>query len=183
MKYRNVGQTGITCSVIGLGTHQFSGEWGQCFSNKDVSRLLSKAQELGINIIDTAPSYGNHYSERLIGKAIKKREKWIIATKFGQKYNSISGKTESSFDVNHVKKQFEKSLLSLDTDYIDIYQFHSGTNKDFMNEDLWSYLNKKVDEGKIKSLGVSIAHNLVEENDNLQPKTHEKIISLKHLLL
>ena len=40
MKYRNVGQTGITCSVIGLGTHQFSGEWGQSFSNKDVSRLF-----------------------------------------------------------------------------------------------------------------------------------------------
>ena len=88
MIYRKFLNTDISSSVIGIGTHQFAGEWGKTFTESEVSEILSSALDMGINIIDTAPCYGDHLSEKLIGNSIKnKRNKWIICSKFGQKYN------------------------------------------------------------------------------------------------
>lgn len=87
MKYRKLGKTGLNTSVIGLGTDQFYGEWGQDFSQSVIDKIIDKAHKLGINFIDTAECYGDHLSESFVGNAIKNREDWIIATKFGHKYH------------------------------------------------------------------------------------------------
>jgi len=87
MKYRRLGKTGLKVSVVGVGTWQFGGEWGKAFTQEEVNRLLARAAELGINLIDTAECYGDHLSETLIGRAIRgKRGSWIIATKFGHRF-------------------------------------------------------------------------------------------------
>src|SRR3954467_14189373 len=87
MKYRTLGTTELSVSVIGVGTWQFGGEWGKNFEQSEVDAILGRARELGINLIDTAECYGDHLSERLIGKAIeRKRGEWIVATKFGHKF-------------------------------------------------------------------------------------------------
>src|SRR4051812_22842657 len=58
MKYRILGNTGLRVSVIGVGTWQLGGEWGKDFSQDEVDRMLGRAKELGINLIDTAECYG-----------------------------------------------------------------------------------------------------------------------------
>jgi myo-inositol catabolism protein IolS len=157
MKYRRLGKTELKVSVIGIGTWQFGGEWGKTFSQQEVNRLLERAKELGINLIDTAECYGDHLSESLIGQAIEKeRESWIVATKFGHKFHSNFERTEH-WSPQEVRQQLEASLKALRTDYIDLYQFHSGTDKVFNQDGLWQMLDRQIQAGKIRHLGISIS--------------------------
>lgn len=163
MKYRRLGKTELNVSVIGLGTWQFGGEWGQQFGQHEVDAILDKGQELGINLIDTAECYGDHLSESFIGNYIsrRKREDWIIATKFGHHFHERFTRTDV-FGAKEVIQQLDASLKALNTEYIDLYQFHSGPDAVFDNDELWSTLDKQIAAGKIRHLGTSIG-----SNDNL----------------
>ena len=157
MRYRRLGKTDISVSVIGIGTWQFGGEWGKIFEQAEVNAMLEKAAELGANLIDTAECYGDHLSEKLIGQAIKgQREKWIVATKFGHKFKP-NFERDCLFEPAQVQEQLEESLRSLKTDYIDLYQFHSGTDEMFDVPGLWEMLQKQVKAGKVLHLGISIS--------------------------
>lgn len=156
MLYRRLGKSELNVSVVGVGTWQLGGEWGKTYEQKEVNEMLRRAKELGINLIDTAECYGDHTSERLVGKAVKDdRQDWIIATKFGHKFHKNFERTDH-FDPPSVLKQLEESLKSLQTDYVDLYQFHSGSNEAFDNPDLWEMLAKQVEAGKIRAVGLSI---------------------------
>ena len=157
MKYRRLGKTGLRVSVVGVGTWQFGGEWGKRFTQQEVDRLLGRAKELGINLIDTAECYGDHVSETLIGRSIKKdRQDWIIATKFGHKFHGNFERTDH-WSPNEVVQQLEASLKALGTDYVDVYQFHSGGDDAFDQDELWEMLDQQVKAGKIRHLGISIS--------------------------
>lgn len=166
MKYREFAAMELKLSLLGLGTDQLSGAWGFSFSQESVNRLIGVAEDQGVNHLDTAECYGDHLSEELIGKAIINRDKWIIASKFGHKI--CDGRKQFSFDCQSVEKQLNDSLKSLQSDYIDIYYFHSGENQHFFNDDLWSFLNKQVAQGKIRCLGLSYKHGLVKNGDYQQ---------------
>ena len=158
MKYRRLGKTGLKVSVVGIGTWQYGGEWGKNFDEVEVKKILNRGLDLGFNFIDTAECYGDHLSESLIGKAVKgTRKEWVIATKFGHKFISHLNR-ETVWDVVGVKKQLEDSLRALQTDYIDLYQFHSGNDEVFNNDELWLMLQNQVKEGKIRHLGISISN-------------------------
>src|SRR5262245_57744054 len=125
MKYRILGKTNLRVSVVGIGTWQFGGEWGKDFAQDEVNRMFDKARELGINFVDTAECYGDHLSESLIGDAIEcDREEWIVATKFGHKFHSYQNRTDRCAPED-VAPTVEESLRALNTDYIDILQYHS----------------------------------------------------------
>jgi myo-inositol catabolism protein IolS len=157
VNYRRLGKTGLRLSVVGIGTWQFGGEWGKRFTQGEVDRLLGRAGELGINLIDSAECYGDHLSESLIGQAIKSdRERWIIATKFGHKFHSNFKRTDH-WSPREVVQQLEASLKALRTDYVDLYQFHSGGDEAFDQEELWETLNEQVKRGKVRYLGISIS--------------------------
>jgi myo-inositol catabolism protein IolS len=160
MKYRKLGKTGMKVSVIGLGTWQFGGEWGKSFDQNEVDAMLHKAKEVGINLIDTAECYGDHLSEQLIGGFIAKdrREDWVIATKFGHHYHGFRERTQE-WSAQDALQQLDASLKALRTDYVDLYQFHSGTDEVFNNDELWTALDKQVQAGKIRHLGISIGSN------------------------
>jgi len=160
MKYRRLGKTNLNISVIGLGTWQFGGEWGKEFSQSEVDQILNRAQQLGINLIDTAECYGDHTSERLIGAAIKnQRDQWIIASKFGHRFTGFMQRSDER-TPDDVTKQLEDSLTALQTDTIDIYQFHSLRDSEFFNDDLWKVLFDAKKAGKIRHIGNSISSNL-----------------------
>ncbi len=160
MKYRRLGNTNLDISVIGIGTWQYGGEWGKDFKQYEVDAILDKANEKGINFLDTAECYGDHLSESLIGDYLSrnKREDWIVATKFGHHFHGNFERTRH-WSANEVLKQLDASLKALNTDYIDLYQAHSCTDEEFNNDELWIMLDKQVEKGKIRSLGISLRSN------------------------
>ena len=175
MKYRRLGKTELNVSVVGVGTWQFGGEWGMDFTQAEVDQILHKAKELGINLIDTAECYGDHLSERLIGDYLKRdrREDWIVATKFGHHFHDRFTRT-NEYGADAVLAQLDRSLKALQTDYIDLYQFHSGPDEAFDNDALWTMLDKQVGAGKIRHLGLSIA-----KNDNLHQTSSASQVNAK----
>ncbi|MDF1567307.1 MAG: aldo/keto reductase [Spirochaetaceae bacterium] len=159
MKYRNLSNKNIRVSVIGLGTWQLGGEWGQDYTQDEVDAVVDACREEGINLIDTAECYGEGVSERLVGRSVARdRDKWVIATKFGHRYKGIFDR-DQLWKADEVRKQLEQSLKNLRTDYIDLYQFHSGGNEYFDNDELWEMLSRQVEAGKIRHIGVSLTSN------------------------
>jgi len=162
MKFRRLGKTNLKVSIVGVGTWQFGGEWGKNYTQSEVDQILGRAKELGVNLIDTAECYGDHTSEAFIGKSIEKeRDQWIVATKFGHIFHSHLNRT-NHWSVKEVVRQLEDSLKALRTDYVDLYQFHSGSDEAFDQDELWTALDKQIQAGKIRHLGISIG-----SNDNL----------------
>jgi aryl-alcohol dehydrogenase-like predicted oxidoreductase len=157
MRYRILGRSGLKTSVVGLGTWQFGGEWGRSYVQPDVDAILDKASELGINLIDTAECYGDHLSENLIGDYLDRhdRSRWIVATKFGHRFHRFMARTEA-FTPSDVQTQLEASLRALRIEAIDLYQFHSGSDALFQNEEMWEMLTEQKRAGKIRHLGISI---------------------------
>lgn len=158
MKYRTLGGTGFTVSVVGVGTWQFGGEWGKKFEQDEVNRMFDEARRQGINLIDTAECYGDHRSEELIGEAIREdRDDWIVATKFGHYFHDFMDRT-TDFRAEGMVKQLDNSLQALQTDYIDVFQFHKVSREIYRNDDLWAAVEKQKEKGKIRAIGVSIGH-------------------------
>jgi aryl-alcohol dehydrogenase-like predicted oxidoreductase len=162
MQYRRLGKTEMVVSVVGVGTWQFGGEWGKNFEQREVDEIFDRARLRGINLVDTAECYGDHLSERLVGAATHRdRDKWVLATKFGHHFHGYLDRT-TVYDPEDVRKQFEGSLKALRTDYVDLYQFHSGNNEMFQTPGLWKMLDGFVKAGKVRHLGISVS-----PNDNL----------------
>jgi len=159
MHYRTLGRTGLKISVIGVGTWQFGGEWGKEFTPAEVDAILGAAGDAGINFLDTAECYGDHLSERLIGAALAgRRDRWIVATKFGHHFHEPFQRTDL-FEPEAVVKQLDDSLRALRTDYVDLLQCHSAKDEQFRTAGLWETLLTQKARGKVRHLGISISPN------------------------
>jgi len=116
MPMRALGSTGLKVSLAGLGCHPI-GRGG--LEEKDAVAVVRRAQELGINYFDTAPSYGSGRSETRVGKALKPvRDQVLIATK------------TLARDKKGALKELDESLKRLQTDRVDIWQFHALAAKE-----------------------------------------------------
>lgn len=178
MKYRKLGKTGLKVSVVGIGTWQFGGEWGKDFSQQEVDAMIGRSQEMGINLIDTAECYGDHLSESLVGGAIERdRKEWIVATKFGHQFSGHASRIQR-WSADEVLQQLEDSLKALRTDYIDIYQFHSGSDEAFDQDNVWTLLDKQVQAGKIRHLGISIGSNDNLHQTECASQVHAEVIQV-----
>jgi len=115
MRYTNIGQD--RASVIGLGAWQFGAtEWGWQDSHRDEAiRIIHRALELGINVIDTAEAYAKGKSESIIGQALSgMREKAFLATKLLPLFPTPS----------RIRRAAKNSLMRLRTEQVDLYQIH-----------------------------------------------------------
>jgi aryl-alcohol dehydrogenase-like predicted oxidoreductase len=157
MIYRILGSTGLRVSAIGIGTWQLGGEWGKDFTQTEADAIFEQGAELGLNLIDTAECYGDHRAEALIGDYLARHDRghWIIATKFGHRFNGFMDRTDA-FTVQQVRQQLESSLRALRIETIDLYQFHSGSDALFHNQELWTMLGEQKKAGKVRHLGISI---------------------------
>jgi aryl-alcohol dehydrogenase-like predicted oxidoreductase len=163
---RTLGHSGIEVSAMGLGCWAIGGPfnhegrpagWSQVDDNESI-RALHRALDLGVNFYDTANVYGCGHSEEVLGKAFAgKRDQVVIATKFGNTWpaGTRDAGPAPSLTPAEIRKQLEDSLRRLNTDYIDLYQFH-----------LWGFpaseavpvretLEALVKEGKIRGYGWS----------------------------
>jgi len=180
MKYRILGKTHLKVSVIGLGTWQYGGEWGKEFSQAEVTAIFKKALELGINLIDTAECYGDHASERFIGQALKElgaRDQFVIATKFGHKFHAPFNRTEPRKPAD-IEQQLDDSLHSLQTDHVELYQYHSWADSEFDNDQVRAVLEKAKAAGKILHIGNSISPSDKSTQVEKSPVHHVEAIQL-----
>ncbi len=174
MQYRPLGQSGISASVVGLGTWVMGGwMWGGADAAAAI-RAIDAALDAGVNLVDTAPAYGFGLSENVVGKAIKdRRDRVVLATKcnlvcdpthgtfmfrsnilgidpHGQIVVHIYGGPES------IRREVEDSLQRLQTDYLDLLQTHWQDTSTPFEETMGALMDLKR-QGKIRAIGVSNA--------------------------
>lgn len=158
MKYRKLGKTGLKVSVIGVGTWQFGGEWGLDFTQPQVDAVMGRARDVGINLLDTAECYGDHLSEKFIGKSIEhERDKWVVATKVGHRFLERFKRSDER-TARDVVQQFEASLKALRTDHVDLLQYHSIRDSEFDDADLQAAMIKLKEQGKVLHIGTSLTN-------------------------
>jgi aryl-alcohol dehydrogenase-like predicted oxidoreductase len=146
---------GVKVSRIGLGTWEIGGlDWGAVPDAVAIATCLG-AIERGINLIDTAPIYGNGRSEEIVGRAMRahgRREDFYIATKAGLERNTAGVFSNSA--APRLRAELEASLRRLGTDFIDLYQVHWPDTRTPIAETA-ALLAEFQLEGKVRALGVS----------------------------
>lgn len=153
MRYKELGNTGVKVSVIGLGTWALGGDFFGDVNDQVSIDTVRAAIDSGINLIDTAPAYGNGHAEEIVGKAVRGlRDKVFIATKCGVVRDGE--KYLKTLKREMIRKQLEDSLARLGVDTIDLYQIH-WPDPETPLEDSVDELLKLKDEGKFRFLGVS----------------------------
>ena len=158
---RALGKTGMEVSLLGLGTVKLGRNQGvkypQQFNipdDKEASALIALAHDSGINLIDTAPAYGN--SEQRLGKLLKgQRKDWLICSKVGEEF--IDGQSLFNFSPAHTRFSVERSLRRLNTDVLDIVLIHSDGNDEaiLQRHGTLNTLAELKKEGKIRAIGMS----------------------------
>jgi len=159
MQYRTLGRTGIKVSPYALGALMFATQVGNP-DPEDSIRIIHKALDAGINLVDTADSYGD--SEEVVGRALKgRRDNVVLTTKVGRPMGTDPNQQGAS--RRWIMTAVENSLRRLQTDHIDVYQIHRP-DPDTDIEETLSALTDLVRSGKIRSFGTSAmpASNLVE---------------------
>ncbi|MBD3317191.1 MAG: aldo/keto reductase, partial [Chitinivibrionales bacterium] len=152
MIYRNIGKSDLRVSAVGLGTWAMGNDfWGPVDDNRSVETIQASIDR-GINLIDTAPPYGNGHAERLIGRAIKgRREGLVIADKVGTR--RVGRGYEVDLRPETIRSQAEESLRNLGIDTIDLYQIHWPDPKIHLAHSLEALVRLR-EEGKVRCLGV-----------------------------
>ena len=153
MDYRILGRSGVKVSTLGLGTDNFANPTSQ----KESIQIIDRAIDAGINFVDTANTYADGESERIIGKAFKengRRSQVLIATKVH--YRVGPGLNDQGNSRLHIIKACEDSLKRLKTDYIDLYQLHRPSFDIPLDETLGAF-SDLVTQGKVRYVGSSTA--------------------------
>ena len=158
MKTRQLGNTDLLISRIGLGTWAMGGGnwqfgWG-AQDDTDSIQTIHRAFDLGINWLDTAAVYGLGRSEEIVGKAIEgMAERPIIATKCARTWTE-DGQILKVLNKESIKTECEASLRRLGLDVIDLYQIH-WPEPDEDIEEGWEAMAELIEEGKVRWGGVS----------------------------
>jgi aryl-alcohol dehydrogenase-like predicted oxidoreductase len=180
MRVQRLGSKGPEISVVGFGAWEAGGDaWGPNESDDVAVEAMRAGLDAGINWIDTAEVYGDGRSEELAARAIEgRRDQVVVATKVAPRPDG------TGFHKEEVRAACEGSLKRLGTDRIDLYQLH-WPDDDVPVEETWEAMAALVDEGLVRSIGVSnFDEGLIERCegirhvDSLQP--HFSMLHLKN---
>ncbi len=160
---RKIAGTDLMVSPVGLGTVKLGRDKGVKYPNsftipddQQARRLLDLSRDLGINLLDTAPAYGQ--SEERLGPLLQnQRNHWLICSKVGEEFDRLTGQSHFNFTPEHVRFSVERSLKRLQTDVIDILLVHSdGNDMDVIQRyGVLEQLEQLKAEGKIRAGGMS----------------------------
>lgn len=156
MKYTQLGRSGLSVSTLCLGTMNF----GPHTDEADAFKIMDQAHEAGLNFFDTANGYGGNdrrgWTEEIIGRWIAqgggRRERTVLATKVYA--NMTDWPNDSKLSALNIRRSLDASLKRLQTDYIDLYQFHH-VDRNTPWDEIWQAIDVAVQQGKILYAGSS----------------------------
>ena len=184
---RMLGRSGIQVSAMGLGSWAIGGPfwrgdaavgWGEVDDDESI-RAIHAALDLGVCFIDTANVYGAGHSERVIGRALAgRRDQVVVATKFNSLFDEDTRQvTGADASPAGIRQACEDSLRRLDTETIDLYQFHNGGYDLEAAVEVRETLEALVAEGKIRAYGWStddpVRARLFAEGENCASVQHQ----------
>ena len=150
--YRRLGHSTLDVSAVGLGCMWLSGVYGPADDAESIA-LIHRAIDLGVNHVDSSDMYGWGHNEELLGRALKgRRERVILATKFGQVQNP-GGPNKVDGRAEYVIQACETSLKRLGVDVIDLYYQHRVDPKVPIEETVGG-MKRLVEQGKVRYLGL-----------------------------
>jgi len=156
MEYRRLGTTELNVSVIAMGGAAFGADpaaWGPVDDNESIA-AIQRGIDLGINLIDTAPTYGRGHSEEVIGKAIQgRRERVLVATKCGLLRRNGGSNFVRCLRPESTRSECERSLRRMRVETIDLYQVHRPDPATPMADTMEGLLRLR-EEGKINVIGL-----------------------------
>lgn len=159
MKLRELGNSSLQVSAIGLGCMGLSTNYGAPTDRWEGINLIRAAVDRGVTFFDTAEVYGPFTNEVLVGEALAPvRDEVVIASKFGFEIDPLTGVRSGRFDSRpeHIREVVEESLRRLQTDYIDLlYQHRVDPNVPI--EDVAGTVQSLIAEGKFRHFGLSEA--------------------------
>ncbi len=153
MRYRPLGKTGLNVSILGFGASPLGGSFGPIDEEEGI-RAVHAAFDLGVNIFDVSPYYGQTRAETVLGRALKSvgRDRFILATKVGR-----YGPGEFDFSPGRITRSVEESLRRLNVDIIDIFQCHDieFVPLPHIIEEAIPAMRRLQDQGKVRFIGVT----------------------------
>jgi len=162
LETRRLGENGPEVSVVGLGCNNFGGRLGI----EGTRAVVEAALDAGVTLFDTADIYGGGgRSEALLGEVLAgRRERVVLATKFGM---DMGDGAQERGSRDYIRKAIERSLERLQTDYVDLYQYHRFDGVTPF-EETFGALDELVQEGKVRFVGHSnLEARQIEEVDEL----------------
>lgn len=181
MRYKKFKNAEIEVSQLAVGTWAIGGQnYGKVDKNEAIC-AIRRMIENGVNLIDTAPCYGNGTSEKIVGEVLKEipREQVLISTKFGLIPDIYTHGYKKDTSYKNAMREIQSSLMNLETDYIDFYFVH------------WPDVNTPIDEtmaaleemkrkGYIRYVGVSnfTAEQIKEAEQYIQIDVQQPLYSM-----
>jgi aryl-alcohol dehydrogenase-like predicted oxidoreductase len=159
MQTRELGNSNLEVSAIGLGCMSMSTGYGPPADKQQMISLIRKAVDLGVTFFDTAEVYGPFANEKLVGEALAPvRDQVVIATKFGFDIDMTTGERRSGVSSRpaHVKAVAEASLKRLGVEAIDLFYQHR-VDPAVPIEDVAGAVKDLISEGKVRHFGLSEA--------------------------
>ena len=191
LKYRQLPRTDLQLSEVGFGLWTVATNWWGRIEESDKVRLLEQAVEMGVNLFDTADTYGEGYGEEVLAKSLgHARHDIVIATKFGYDwYDNIEriGHKErpQRFEPDFIRYACEQSLRRLKTDYIDLFQLHNPRIDAIENDEVFDLLEALVKEGKIRYYGSALGPDIgwFEEGEASMRERHVSSVQIIYSIL
>jgi pyridoxine 4-dehydrogenase len=147
----------LTVNRLGFGAMRITGEgiWGEPKDPAEAKRVLKRALELDVNLIDTADSYGPEVSERLIGETLSPYPRGLVIATKGGYTRQGPNQWKPNLKPAHLREALEGSLKRLKLERIDVYQLHNMGDPTVTLADAIGELAIMQSEGKIRHIGVS----------------------------
>jgi aryl-alcohol dehydrogenase-like predicted oxidoreductase len=153
MEQRTLGKSGLKTSAVGLGLMSMSGVYGKPDDDESI-RVIHRALDLGVTLLDSSDMYGWGQNEELLGRALKgRRDRAFLITKFGQVKNPAGGGNLVDGRAEYVREACDASLKRLGVDVIDLY-FQHRVDPKVPIEDTVGGMSRLIESGKVRSIGL-----------------------------
>src|SRR6195952_3945743 len=153
MEQRELGRTGRSVSVVGLGTWQLGADWGDV-SESDARAVLEASADEGVTFYDTADVYGDGRSEQIVGRFLADHaaDGFTVATKMGRRLDQVP----ENYNPDNFRAWVDRSRSNLGVDRLDLVQLHCPPSATIDDDATYDALDALVEDGSIAAYGVSV---------------------------